>query len=165
MIWDFKDLSIREIQVPSEVKSNTLRQFTTNTSSTFNPYIFGNATQEWLDKEHGIKILFTPSPEYPSIGNTTLLRFNVQDLKTGINLKNETATVTVINNLTTNIGAGTNKQTANGDFAIFKNISAPNGSFSVKYRFLQAGTHQIITRVNSISTPFKALASFNVIVR
>ena len=159
MIWDFKDLSIRE------GKSNTLKQLTTNTSSTFNQYIFGNATQEWLDKEHGINILFTPSPGYPSIGNTTLLRFNVQDLKTGINLKNETATVTVINNLTTNIGAGTNKQTANGDFAIFKNISAPNGSFSVKYRFLQAGTHQIITRVNSISTPFKALASFNVIVR
>jgi hypothetical protein len=107
--------------------------------------------------------LFTPSPEYPPIGNTTLLSFNVQDLK-GSNLKNETATVTIINNFTANIGAGTNKQTANGDFAIFKNISAPNGSFSVKYRFLQAGTHQIIARINSNSTPFKALASFNVIV-
>ena len=164
MIWDFKDLSIREIQAPSEVKSNTLKQLTTNTSSTYNPYIFGNATQEWIDKEHSIKILFTPSPEYPSIRNTTLLRFNVQDLKTGSNLKNETATVTVINNFTANIGAGTNKQTANNDFTIFKNISAPNGSFSVKYRFLQAGTHQIITRVNSNNTQFKALASFNVIV-
>ena len=54
----------------------------------------------------------------------------VQDLKTGSNLKNETATVTVINNFTANIGAGTNKQTANGDSTIFKNISAPNGSFS-----------------------------------
>jgi hypothetical protein len=164
MIWDFKDLSIREIQAPSEVKSNTLKQLTTNSSSTYNLYIFGNATQEWLDKEHSIKILFTPSPEYPSIRNTTLLRFNIQDLKTGINLKNETATVTVINDFTANIGAGTNKQTANGDFAIFKNISAPNGSFSVKYRFLQAGTHQIITRVNSSNTQFKAMASFNVIV-
>jgi hypothetical protein len=164
MIWDFKDLSIREIQAPSEVKSNTLKQLTTNSSSTYNPYIFGNATQEWLDKEHGIKTLFTPSPEYPSIRNTTLLSFNVQDLKTGINLKNETATVTVINNNTADIGTSTNKQTANGDFTIFKNISAPNGSFSVKYRFLQAGTHQIIARINSNSTPFKALASFNVIV-
>jgi hypothetical protein len=164
MIWDFKDLSIREIQAPSEVKSNTLKQLTTNTSSTYNPYIFGNATQEWLDKEHSIKILFTPSPEYPSIRNTTLLRFNVQDLKTGSNLKNETATVTVIDNFTADIGVGTNKQTAKGDFAIFKNISAPNGCFFVKYRFLQAGTHQIITRVNSNNTQFKALASFNVIV-
>jgi hypothetical protein len=44
-----------------------------------------------------------------------------------------TATVTVINNFTANIAAGTNKGTSNGDFAIFKNISAPNGSFSVKY--------------------------------
>jgi hypothetical protein len=162
MIWDFKNLSIREIQAPSEVQSNTLKQFATNTSSTYNPYIFGNATQEWIDKEHSTKILFTPSPEYPSIGNTTLLSFKVQDLKTGINLKNETATVTVINNSTANIGAGTNKQT--GDFTVFKNISIPNGSFSVKYHFLQAGTHQIITRINSNNTPFKALASFNVIV-
>ena len=83
-----------------------------------------------------------------------------QDLKTGSNLKNETANVTVINNFTANIGAGTNKQTANGDFAIIRNISAPNGSFSVKYCFLQTGTHQIITRVNSNNT----LASFNMIV-
>ena len=96
MIWDFKDLSIREIQAPSDVKSNTLKQLTTNTSSTYNPYIFGNATQEWIDKDHSLKILFTPSPEYPSIRNTTLVSFNVQDLKTGSNLKNETATVTVI---------------------------------------------------------------------
>ena len=85
-------------------------------------------------------------------------------MKTDINLKNETATVTVINNSTVKIGAGTNKKTANGDFTIFKNISSPNGSFSVKYRCLQAGTHQIIARINSKSTPFKALASFNVIV-
>ncbi|MGA9149555.1 MAG: hypothetical protein WBZ36_03175 [Candidatus Nitrosopolaris sp.] len=33
-------------------------------------------------------------------------------MKTGSNLKNGTATVTVINNFTANIGAGTNKQTA-----------------------------------------------------
>jgi hypothetical protein len=110
MIWDFKDLSIREIQAFSGVKSNTLKQLTTNTSSTYNPYIFGNATQEWIDKEHSTKILFTPSPEYPSIANTTLLSFSVQDLKTGSNLKNETATFAVINNSTSNIGAGTNKK-------------------------------------------------------
>jgi hypothetical protein len=40
MIWDFKDLSIREIQAPLEVKSNTLKQLSANTSSTYNPYIF-----------------------------------------------------------------------------------------------------------------------------
>ena len=112
MIWDFKDLSIREIQAPSEVKSNTLKQLITNSSSTYNPYIFGNATQEWLDKEHNIKILFTPLPEYPSIANTTLLSFNVQNFNTGINLKNVTATVTVINNSTANISTGINKQIA-----------------------------------------------------
>jgi hypothetical protein len=88
-----------------------------------------------------------------------------KNFKTGINLKNVTATVTVINNSTANIGTGTNKQIANGGFTVFKNISAPNGSFFVKYRFLQAGTHQIIARINSNNAQFKALASFNVIIR
>jgi hypothetical protein len=69
-----------------------------------------------------------------------------------------TATVTVINNSTANIGTGT-KQIANGGFTVFKNISAPNG------RFLQAGTHQIIARITSNNAQFKALASFNVIIR
>ncbi len=156
MIWDFKDLSIREIQAPSDVKSNTVKQLKTNTSPTYNPYIYGNATQEWLDKEHNIKILFTPSPEYPSVGNTTQLSFSVQDSKTGINLRNETATVTVINNFTANIGNGINKGN------VFKNISAPNGSLSVKYHFLQAGTHQVIAGIKSKNNVFAPLASFNV---
>jgi hypothetical protein len=164
MIWDFKDLSIREIQAPSEVKGSTVKQITTNASSTYNPYVFGNATQEWLDKEHNIRILFTPSPEYPSVGNLTQLTFNVQDLKTGSHLMNVTATVTAINNSTANIGSVISKGTANTDFLIFKNISAHNGSFSVKDYFLQAGTHQIIARINSKNNTFSALASFNVIV-
>jgi hypothetical protein len=164
MIWDFKDLSIREIQAPSDVKGSTVKQITTNASSTYNPYVFGNATQEWLDKEHNIRILFTPLPEYPSVGNLTQLSFNVQDLKTGSNLKNMTATVTVINNSTANIGTGMTKGTTNGDFSIFKNIAAPNGNFSVKQHFLQAGTHQIIARINTKNNTFSALASFDVIV-
>jgi hypothetical protein len=149
MIWDFKDLSIREIQAPSDIKGSTVKQITTNASSTYNPYVFGNATQEWLDKEHNIRILFTPSPEYPSTGNLTRLSFNVQDLKTDSQLKNVTATVTVINNSTANIGTGISNVTANGDFSIFKNLGASDGSFSVKYHFQQAGTHQIIARINS----------------
>ncbi|MFZ0512154.1 MAG: hypothetical protein WAM14_11155, partial [Candidatus Nitrosopolaris sp.] len=126
--------------------------------------IFGNATQEWLDKEHNIKILFTPSPEYPSVENLTQLSFNVQDLKTGINLKNETATVTVINNFSADIGTDIKKGSANGDFTIFKNIAAPNGTFSVKYHFMHAETHQIIAGIKSKNNVFAVLASFNVIV-
>ena len=108
--------------------------------------------------------MFTPSPEYPSIENLTQLSLSVQDLKTGSHIKNETATVTVINNFTANNGNGINKGTPNEDLAIFKNIAAPNGSFSVKYHFLQAGTHQIIVGIKSKNNVFAALASFNVIV-
>jgi hypothetical protein len=55
--------------------------------------------------------LSSSSPEYPAKGNLTQLSFNVQDLKTGSPLKNVNATVTVINNLTANVGAGINKGT------------------------------------------------------
>jgi hypothetical protein len=108
--------------------------------------------------------LFTPSPEYPSVENLTRISLSVQDLKTGSHIKNETATVTLINNFTAIIGNGINKGTPNGDLSIFKNIAAPNGSFSLKYHFLQAGTHQIIVGIESKNNVFAALASFNVIV-
>jgi len=49
--------------------------------------------------------------------------------ETGSHLSNANATVTVINNLTANIGTGTNSGTPNGDFSVFKNIAVPNGSF------------------------------------
>ncbi len=88
----------------------------------------------------------------------------MQDLKTGGHPKNVNAIVTVINNFSVNVGTGINKGTPNGDFSIFKNISVSNGSFSVKDHFLQAGTHQIIARINSKNNIFSALASFNVIV-
>jgi hypothetical protein len=94
--------------------------------------------------------LFTPSPEYPSLRNTTQLSFSAHDLKTGSHIKNVTATVTVINNLTANIGPGVNKGSTNRDFIIFKNIPAPNGTFSLKYHFLRAGTHQIIAKLSII---------------
>lgn len=108
--------------------------------------------------------MFSPSPEYPSVGNLTQLSFNVQDLKTGNHVKNVTGTVTVINNFTANVNTGINKGTPNGDFSIFKTISAPNGSFSIKDHFLQAGAHQIIARINSKNNIFSVLASLNVIV-
>jgi hypothetical protein len=155
MIWDFKDLSIREIQAPSSIKGSTVKQLTTNSSSaSYNPYVFGNATQEWVDKEHNVKILFTPSPEYPKVGNLTQLSFSIQNLKTGTQIKNETATVIVLNNSAANTESG----------ASFKNIAVPNGGFSVKHQFVYPGTYHIITRINSRENTFSALASFNVIV-
>ena len=164
MIWDFRDLSIREIQPPQEVNTSSVKQVMTNSSSTFNPYVFGNATQEWGDSEHNIKVLFTPSPEYPSVGNLTTLNFKVQNLQTGSYLKNEIATVTVLNNITANINNVTNKGTATSEFALFKNIEAPNGMFSVRYKFSQPGTHQVIARINSKTNPLPVLASFSILV-
>jgi hypothetical protein len=166
MIWDFKDLSIREIQAPSGAKSSTVKQLTTNSSSaSYNPYIFGNATQEWIDKEHNVRIMFTPSPEYPYVGNLTQLGFKIWNLKTGSLIKNVNSTITVINNSAANPQASvSNRGTSNGEFSIFRNIAAPDGSFSVKYHFTQPGTHQIIARINSKENTFSALASFNVIV-
>ena len=75
-------------------------------------------------------------------------------MRTGRHIKNETATVTVINNSTANIGNGVNKVAHNGDYTIFKNIAAPNGSFSVNYHFLKAGKHQIIAGIKSKSNVF-----------
>lgn len=84
-------------------------------------------------------------------------------MKTGGYLKNETATMTVLNNLTANINNVTKKGTTNNEFTIFKNIDAPNGTFSVKYKFW-ARTHQVIARINSKTNALPVLASFNVLI-
>jgi hypothetical protein len=61
------------------------------------------AGRKWRDSEHNVKILFTLSPVYLSVENMTTANFKVRNLKTGSHLKNETATLTVLNNLTANI--------------------------------------------------------------
>ncbi len=59
----------------------------TNSSSMHDPYVFGNATQEWRDVEHNAKILFALSPVYLSVENLTTPNLRVRNLKTGSYLK------------------------------------------------------------------------------
>jgi hypothetical protein len=88
------------------------------------------------------------------------LSFNIQKLKTGIHLKNDSATVIVINNSSANAGTVlNNKETSNGKFSISRNIAAPSGIFSIKYHFAQPGMHQIIGRINSKDNTFSVMAS------
>ena len=51
------------------------------------------------------------------------------------------------------------QRTSEGQFSAINNITAPNGTFSIKYEFLQGGKHQILLRVDSKNN-FSALASF-----
>jgi hypothetical protein len=114
----------------------------------------GKEPQVWTDRENNIKILFTYFPENPVINTPTELKFSVDNLQTGNHLKNLLATVVIINN-------------SSGQPKIFKfkNITAPNGNFSVEYLPPELGIYQAITRINSAANPsLIALASFKVIV-
>jgi hypothetical protein len=113
----------------------------------------GKEPQVWADRESNIKILFTYSPGNPVINTPTELRFNVDNLQTGNHLKNLLATVIIINN-------------SSGQPKIFKfkNITAPNGNFSVEYLPPELGIYQVIARINSTESSLIALASFKVIV-
>jgi len=102
--------------------------------------INNNNSQEWVDKLTNIKILFTYELDKPTINNLNELNFTVDDLKTGNNLKNVTADVTVINN-------------PDPTFK-FDNITASNGRFSIKCPFnLRLNNNYAL-----------ALASFNLTV-
>ncbi|HYT43153.1 MAG TPA: hypothetical protein VEP90_12480 [Methylomirabilota bacterium] len=102
--------------------------------------INNNNSQEWVDKLTNIKILFTNELDKPTINNLNELNFTVDDLKTGNNLKNVTADVTVINN-------------PDPTFK-FDNITASNGRFSIKCPFnLRLNNNYAL-----------ALASFNLTV-
>jgi len=112
--------------------------------------INNNNSQEWVDKLTNIKILFTYELDKPTINNLNELNFTVDDLKTGNNLKNVTADVTVINN-------------PDPTFK-FDNITASNGRFSIKCPFLNEGMHQVIVNLRLNNNYALALASFNLTV-
>ena len=139
--------------------SNNTRIKINNTNG---QYTNANNTQDWIDQEHDLKIHFMYLPEYPLAGNITRLIFVVQNLQNGSNLKDLLASITITNNLTTAKIDGIND--TNGEFSRFMNVSAPNGVFSLNYRFLEEGVHQVIVNIHSKNFSL-ALASFNVFVQ
>lgn len=99
----------------------------------------GNGTKQlWMDRENNVKIQFTYLPEKPIVDAPTELKFSIQNLQTGSHLKNLTARVVIVTN-------------SSGQERIFKftNIAAPDGDFSVKYRFLEWGMYQVISTIHS----------------
>ena len=76
------------------------------------------------------------------INTPTQLRFSVDNLRTGVNIKNLLATVVIINN-------------SSGQPKIFKfkNITALNGNFSVEYLPPELGIYQVIMRINQSPIP------------
>jgi len=83
-------------------------------------------------------------------------------LQTGSYLKNLVAGVTITNNLTTAKIDGI--KDSNGPFSRFTNIPSVNGIFSLNYRFLEEGTHQVIVNIRSQNFSL-ALASFSLVVQ
>jgi hypothetical protein len=120
-------------------------------SPAFGQTISGNGTQLWIDRENNVKVQFTYSPQTPIVDAPTELKFSVQNLQTGVNLKNLAARVVIVTN-------------SSGQERSFKftNISAPDGDFSVKYLFPDSGVYQVISRIYSKDAP--TLASFKVTV-
>lgn len=112
--------------------------------------ITDNNSQEWVDKLTNTKILFTYELNKPTLNNLNELNFTVGDLKTGNNLKNVTADVTVLNN-------------PDPTFK-FDNITTSNGHFSIKCPFLNEGMHQVIFNLRLNNNYPLALASFNLTV-
>jgi len=119
--------------------------------------ISGSRIQQWINPYNNVKIQFVYEPENPLIYSLTDLKFSVQHIKTGKHLTDLYASITI----------------ANGQKILkrFNNISAPNGDFSVRLKFLETGTYQVIVRVdskanygNNNNNIALALASFKILV-
>jgi hypothetical protein len=124
--------------------------YTFRNSVAYATIIANNNTQDWVDKLNNVEIRFIYELNKPTINNLNELNFTVDVLKTGNNLKNVIADVTVINN-------------PDPTFK-FSNITAPNGDFSIKCPFLNEGMHQVIVNLRSNNNHILALASFNLTV-
>jgi hypothetical protein len=124
-----------------------------SSSSTSSSSSSNTTTQQtWIDKLNNLKIQFGYIPSKPIIDAPTQLKFTVQNLQTGEQLKNLSARAVVLSN-------------TGGQQRSFKftNITAaPDGTYSVKYLFPDSGLYQVITKIGS--NDFTSLASFNVSV-
>jgi hypothetical protein len=127
-------------------------------SNVSNP--FENNVQTWTDNESGIKIQFSRSPIFPFVGNVTQLNFRVTGSNSVEPVELTHVHVTLIKNVTTNIN---NDQsiTNRNDFITFDNITSTHGTFSLKYRFLEEGEHQILVKINTEDDRV-ALGSFHI---
>jgi len=128
-------------------------------------------TQQWISNQSDTKIKFAYFPAVPIIGNTTTLKFVVEDAKTGISLKNLTAWVTILGQGKNAVGesSNANNSLASSDAPINSlstttyRLKSSNGNFLFDYKFLNGGMYQAIVRVNSNESPL-ALASFDIYV-
>jgi hypothetical protein len=107
-----------------------------------------NNVQTWVDNTNNIKIQFSRSPTFPFVGNDTQLNFRVTSLNPDKQLELSHMHITLIKNITAGFN-GSNIINNKNNFITFDNISAARGDFSLKYRFLEAGTHQIIVKINT----------------
>jgi hypothetical protein len=148
------------LQITDMVDKNTNMSSKTDINNT-GRYTNANNTQDWKDPENNLRIHFIYLPEYPLAGNITKLIFHVQNLQTGNYLKNLVASITITNNLTTAIDG---IKDTNGAFSRYTDIPAANGIFSLNYRFLEEGTHQVIINIRSENFSL-ALASFSLVVQ
>jgi len=149
------------LQITDMVDKNMNMSSKTGINNT-GQYTNANNTQDWKDPENNLRIHFTYLPEYPLAGNITKLIFHVQNLQTGNYLKNLVASITITNNLTTAKIDGI--KDTNGAFSRFTNIPGASGIFSLNYRFLEEGTHQVIVNIR-LENFSLALASFSVVVQ
>lgn len=111
--------------------------------------------QQWADKQSNTRVLFTYSPETPLVGASTDLKFNIVNIKNGTAYRDAFARVTILD--------GQQQQQQKQVSLKFYNITAPNGQFSIKHKFVHDGIYQIIVKVNSKYSAL-TLASFKIIV-
>lgn len=111
--------------------------------------------QQWADKQSNTRVLFTYSPETPLVGASTDLKFNIVNIKNGTAYRDAFARVTILD--------GQQQQQQKQVPLKFYNITAPNGQFSIKHKFVHDGIYQIIVKVNSKYSAL-TLASFKIIV-
>jgi hypothetical protein len=83
--------------------------------------------------QDNLEIEFRYEPEEPIIDTFTNLEFSVTDWRTGENIKDFVALVTI---------------TKGERLFKFQNIIVPNGDFSVDYLFPEDRTHQVLLRID-----------------
>lgn len=105
-------------------------------------HLYGFNVQEWTNQRDNMLMQFEVTPTTPSVGESSVLNFSVQDLKTHEHLENFSERVTIIHYDSSHPASSKIEHK-------FNESMVKGGDTSFDYKFQKGGVYQVFLRIDT----------------
>ncbi|MDE1861659.1 MAG: hypothetical protein KGI33_01975 [Thaumarchaeota archaeon] len=105
-------------------------------------HLYGFNVQEWTNQRDNMLMQFEVTPTTPSVGESSVLNFSVQDLKTREHLENFSERVTIVQ-------YDRSQPSLSKIEHQFNESSVKGGDTSFNYKFQHGGLYQVFLRIDT----------------